>query len=151
MSTEHPGALRMLARLYRDAGDLERAERMYGALLLLACGRRPQSAEEDPERPSRSEVMINLYWILLKREQRGRADEMLASAFEAARRSEFEARKLEQVLPRGGRSRALPARARGELAQSDLQGKERAAVLSDMAELYGGPLDRPEDAFRALL
>src|SRR6185437_9700411 len=116
----------------------------------LAVRQKP-GAEDDPERPSRSEVMINLYWILLKREQRGRADEMLASAFEAARSREFEARRLEQVLRDAGdhalHLRALEAR----LAGGDLQGKERAAVLSDMAELYGGPLDRPEDAFRALL
>ena len=150
MSTEHPGALRMLAGLYRDAGDLERAERMFGALLLIAVRQKP-GTEEDLERPARSEVMINLYWILTKLGQQGRADEMLASAFEAARRSEFEARRLEAVL-HDVADHALYLRALEErLAQGELRGPARAAVLSDMAEVLGGPLDRPEDAFRALL
>src|SRR6185436_14811015 len=94
MSTEHAGALRMLAGLYREAADFARAERMYGALLLIALRQKP-GAEDDPERPARSEVMINLYWILARLQQTGRADEMLASAFEAAKRSEFEADRLE--------------------------------------------------------
>jgi tetratricopeptide (TPR) repeat protein len=154
MSTEHPGALRMLAGLYRDVGDLSRAERMFGALLLIAVRQKPGStsgAEDDPERPARTEVMINLHWILTKLGQQGRADEMLASAFEAARRSEFEAGRLEVAL-REASDHALYLRALEErLAQPELQGPARAAVLSDMAEVLGGPLDRPEDAFRALL
>ena len=150
MSTEHPGALRMLAGLYRDAGDLERAERMFGALLLIAVRQKP-GAEEDPERPARSEVMINLFWIFTKLNQKGRADEMLASAFEAARRSEFEARRLLQALREAG-DNALYLRALEErLSNGELTGPARAAVLSDMAELLGGPLDRPDDAFKALL
>jgi len=154
MSTEHPGALRMLAGLYRDAGDLERAERMFGALLLIALRQKTATegrVDEDPERPARSEVMINLYWILGKLKQQGRADEMLASAFEAARRSEFEAQRLEQVFREAG-DHALYLRALEErLGQSELKGAARAVVLSDMAEVLGGPLDRPEEAFRALL
>ncbi len=95
--------------------------------------------------------MINLYWILGKLKQQGRADEMLASAFEAARRSEFEARRLEQVFRESG-DHALYLRALEErLGQSELKGAARAVVLSDMAEVLGGPLDRPEEAFRALL
>jgi tetratricopeptide (TPR) repeat protein len=152
MSTEHAGALRMLAELYRDGGDLERAERMFGALLLIALRQKPPVAgEDDPDKPARSEVMINLHWILTKLKQQGRADEMLASAFEAARRSELEARRLEQALHDAG-DHALYLRAlEGRLEQADLAAAERAAVLSDIAEVLGGPLDRPEEAFRALL
>jgi tetratricopeptide (TPR) repeat protein len=150
MSTEHAGALRMLAELSRDSGDLVKAERMFGALLLTALRQKP-GTEDDPERPARSEVMINLYWILGKLQQQGRADEMLASAFEAARRSEVEARRLEDALRAAGDNalylRALEAR----LTSSDLAPADRATVLSNMAEVLGGPLDRPDDAFRALL
>jgi tetratricopeptide (TPR) repeat protein len=150
MSTEHAGALRMLADLYRSMGDLVRAERMFGALLLTALRQKP-GAEDDPERPARSEVMINLYWILGKLQQQGRADEMLASAFEAARRNEVEARRLEHALHEAGDHalylRALEAR----LADGSLPSAEHAGILSNMAEVLGGPLDRPDDAFRALL
>jgi tetratricopeptide (TPR) repeat protein len=150
MSPEHPGALRTLAGMYRDAGDLGRAERMYGALLLIAL-RQKAGGEDDPERPARSEVMINLHWILAKMAQQGRSDEMLASAFEAARRSEFEAKRLLSALREAG-DHALLLRALEErLARGDLDGPARAIVLSDMADALGGPLGRPEDAFRALL
>jgi tetratricopeptide (TPR) repeat protein len=150
MSPEHPGALRTLAGMYRDAGDLERAERMYGALLLIAL-RQKAGAEEDPERPARSEVMVNLHWILGKMGQQGRSDEMLASAFEAARRSEFEAKRLLSALRDAG-DHALLLRALEErLARGDLDAPARAAVLSDMAEALGGPLGKPEEAFKALL
>ena len=149
MSTEHPGALRMLAGLYREAGDLVRAERMYGALLLIALRQKP--GEDDAERPARSEVMINLHWILGKLGQQGRADEMLASAFEAARRSEFEAERLLVALREAG-DHALTLRALDErLTRGDLPAPARATVLSEMAEVLGGPLGRPDDAFRALL
>jgi tetratricopeptide (TPR) repeat protein len=150
MSTEHPGALRMLAGLYRDAGDLARAEKMYGALLLIALRQKP-GAEDDPERPARSEVMINLHWILKRLGQDGRSDEMLASAFEAARRSEFEARRLEQALRDAGDQALLFRALESRLERADLDAPARALVLSDMAEALGGPLNRPEDAFRALL
>ena len=156
MSAEHPGALRMLAGLYREAGDLVRAERMYGALLLIALRQKPgagpqAAAEDDAERPARSEVMVNLHWILGKLGQQGRADEMLASAFEAARRSEFEATRLLVALREAG-DHALTLRALDErLERGDLAAPARATVLSEMAEVLGGPLGRPDDAFRALL
>jgi tetratricopeptide (TPR) repeat protein len=150
MSTEHAGALRMLAGLYRDAADLVRAERMYGALLLIALRQKP-AAEEDLDRPARSEVMINLHWILGKLGQQGRADEMLSSAFEAARRSDFEAARLLVALREAG-DHALTLRALDErLSRGDLPAPARATVLSEMAEVLGGPLGRPDDAFRALL
>src|SRR5262249_30661675 len=61
ISTEHAGALRMLASLYRAAGDYTRAERTFGALLLIALrqkaepGKPGAQAEDDPDRPARSE------------------------------------------------------------------------------------------------
>lgn len=149
MSPEHPGALRMLAGLYRDAGDLARAERMYGALLLIALRQRPAS-DEDPDRPARSEVMINLHWILKRLEQSGRADEMLASAFEAAKRGDFEAERLEHALREAGDHALLLRALEARLARTE-HATARAEVLSDMADALAGPLDRPEEALRALL
>ena len=155
ISTEHAGALRLLAGLYRAAGDLPRAERMYGALLLIALRQKHDAKgaviDDDPERPARSEVMIALYAVLAELGQQGRADEMLASAFEAARLREFEAERLMIALREAG-SHALLHRALEErLGRGDLDAPARAALLSEMAEILGGPLARPDDAFRALL
>lgn len=151
ISTEHAGALRMLAGLYREAGDLARAERMYGALLLIALRHAKTGTEDDPDRPARSEVMVNLHWILGKLGQQGRSDEMLASAFEAAQRSEFEAERLVAALREAGDHALLHRALTERLGRTDLDAPARAATLSEMAELLGGPLARPEDAFRALL
>lgn len=161
ISTEHAGALRLLAGLYQAAGDLPRAERMYGALLLIALRQKPEAGlaragkggptEDDPDRPARSEVMINLHWILAKLGQQGRSDEMLASAFEAARLRDFEAERLVAALREAG-DHALLLRALHERLGSDgLDSAARAALLSETAEILGGPLARPDDAFRALL
>ncbi|MFT3772152.1 MAG: tetratricopeptide repeat protein [Minicystis sp.] len=151
ISTEHAGALRALAGLYRAAGDFTRAERMYGALLLIALRQSKTGAEDEAERPARSEVMINLHWILAKLGQQGRSDEMLASAFEAARRSEFEAERLFAALREAGDHALLHRAITERLARTDLDAPARAALLSETAELLGGPLARPEEAFRVLL
>ncbi|APR77772.1 Exonuclease SbcC [Minicystis rosea] len=151
ISTEHAGALRMLAGLYRAASDFTRAERMYGALLLIALRQAKPGVDEDPERPARSEVMINLHWILAKLSQQGRSDEMLASAFEAARRSEFEAERLLAALREAGDHTLLLRALTERLERTDLDASARAALLSETAEILGGPLARPEEAFRALL
>jgi predicted Zn-dependent protease len=150
MNPEHPGALRLLGAMYRDAGELERAERMFGALLLIAM-RNPAAGEATPEGPARSEAMIHLYEVLARLGQKPRAQEMLASAFEAAKTSDHEARRLEEAL-RGASDPVLLLRALElRLGRGDLEGAARAAVLAEMAEVLGGPLERHDEALTALL
>jgi len=149
MNPEHPGALRMLGAVYRDAGELERAERMFGALLLIAL-RRPQGAEA-PDGPARSEAMIHLHGVLGRLGQKARAEEMLASAFEAAKTSDHEARQLEQALRGAGDPALLLSALELRLDRGDLDGAARAGVLAEMAEVLAGPLARPDDALVALL
>ena len=149
MSGEHAGALRMLGGIYREAGELEKAERMYGALLLIALRQQPSGEEEAEGQPARSEVMINLHWILGRLGQAGRADEMLASAFDAARRSELEARRLEEALREAKDAKLLLRALEGRLERT--VGPARALVLGEIADALGGPLDRPAEAFKALL
>lgn len=150
MNPEHPGALRLLGAVYRDAGELERAERMFGALLLIAM-RNPTSAEASPDGPARSEAMIHLYGVLGKLGQKARAAEMLSSAFEAAKASDHEARRLEESL-RGADDPALLYRAlEMRLARIEHDGRARAEVLGEMADVLAGPLGRHDEALTALL
>lgn len=147
MNPEHPGALRLLGAVYRDAGELEKAERMFGALLLIAM-RNPQ-ADAAPDGPARSEAMILLHGVLDRLGQKARAQEMLASAFEAAKGSDHEARRLEEGLRTAGDPALLYHALELRLARSE--GAARAAVLAEMADVLAGPLGRHEEALGALL
>jgi lipopolysaccharide biosynthesis regulator YciM len=151
MNPEHPGALRLLGAVYRDTGDLERSARMFGALLLIAL-RQPQGegAPAAPDGPARSEAMILLHGVLDRLGQTARAEEMLASAFEAAKASDHEARQLERAL-RGAGSPALLLRALTlRLDRGDLDGPARAGAQSEMAEVLES-LGRHEEALAAIL
>ncbi|MEP7125121.1 MAG: tetratricopeptide repeat protein [Byssovorax sp.] len=148
MNPEHPGALRLLGAVYRDAGDLERSARMFGALLLIAL--RQPVGNEVAEAPARSEAMIHLHGVLSRLGQKDRAEEMLASAFEAAKSSDHEAQKLEQAL-RGAGDPALLLRALMlRIDRGDLDGAARAVAQSELADVLAG-LGRHEEALAALL
>lgn len=154
MNPEHPGALRLLGAVYRDTGDLERSARMFGALLLIAL-RQPHGdgaagAATIPDGPARSEAMIHLHGVLTRLGQTDRAEEMLASAFEAAKSSDHEARQLEQAL-RGAGDPALLLRALMlRLERGDLDGAARAQAQSELADVLGD-VGRHEEALAALL
>jgi thioredoxin-like negative regulator of GroEL len=148
MNPEHPGALRLLGAVYRDTGDLERSARMFGALLLIAL--RQPAGGEVAEAPARSEAMIHLHGVLTRLGQKDRAEEMLASAFEAAKTSDHEAQKLEQAL-RGAGDPALLLRALMlRIDRDDLDGPARAVAQSELADVLAG-LGRHEEALAALL
>ena len=154
MNPEHPGALRLLGAVYRDTGDLELSARMFGALLLIAlrqpAGSSAVDAPATPEAPARSEAMIHLHGVLARLGQKDRAEEMLASAFEAAKTSDHEAQKLEQAL-RGAGDPALLLRALMlRVERGDLDGPARAVARSELADVLAG-LGRHEEALAALL
>lgn len=148
MNPEHPGALRLLGLVYRDAGELEKSERMFGALLLIAM-RSPQQAAASPDGPARSEAMILLHGVLGRLGQASRAEEMLSSAFEAAKSSDHEARRLEEGLRAAGDPELLFRALELRLARSE--GAARAEVLAEMADALAGPLGRHGEALGALL
>ncbi|MEB2324868.1 MAG: hypothetical protein OZ921_20310, partial [Sorangiineae bacterium] len=139
----HPGILRALAALALEEGELERAERMYRALLLV-LGR---GARDDG--PSRVEALLDLGRIAETKGDAVRAVEFVESAFEAALESVAEARTLEAALRRRGRrellGRALEARLSGELEPRDA-----AQVLAELAALHAEQGGDQSDAKRAL-
>ena len=124
----HAGILHALARLAFEEGELERAERMYRALLLV-LGR-----GADTDGPSRAEALLDLSEIAAKKDDAVRASEFVESALEAALENAHEARRLEQALRRSGRhellTRALEARLAG-----DLEPTEAARILADLVML----------------
>jgi tetratricopeptide (TPR) repeat protein len=125
----HPSILEMLARTALDQGELDRAERMYRALLLVAV------KEGDPNPPSRSEALYALGDVATRRGDSLRAEEFTASAFEAASENPREARALELTLKARGRSADLVRVLELRINQG-LQPNEALRVLSDLAEIH---------------
>ncbi|MEZ4293438.1 MAG: hypothetical protein R3B70_00555 [Polyangiaceae bacterium] len=149
MNPEHPGALRLLGEVYGDAGQLEMAERMFGALLLIAM-RNPQD-NGATDGPARSEAMLLMHGVLEKLGQKERAEEMLASAFEAAKTSDHEALRLEEGLRAAGDPELLLKALEMRLARTEDGSAARASALAEMAEVLAGPLGRPAEALDAIL
>ena len=103
----HPGILRQIARLAFQEQQLDRAEKMYRALLLV-LGREQATAEA-----SRAEALLDLSEIAALRDDDLRATEFVESAFEAAFDSQVEAEALERALRERGRTKPPGARCRG--------------------------------------
>lgn len=125
----HPGILQALARLAFEEGQLDRAERMYRALLLV-LGR-----GDDGEGPSRAEAMLDLSEIAVRRDDPIRATEYVESAFEAALESLAEAEALEAALRARGRTELL-ARALETRLSIAMLPEPAARALADLVALY---------------
>jgi tetratricopeptide (TPR) repeat protein len=147
MDMSNTSMLQLLGRLSREAGQLDKAERAYRALLLVA--RRSAGADEDLE-VGASEVLWELHLIADSRGDGDQAKELRQSALETAGQSDVEAQRLKD---------ALVERGEGDLALSVLEGRleaaedddSRATLLSDVAGVLDDVLGRPEDALdRAL-
>jgi tetratricopeptide (TPR) repeat protein len=133
----HPGITQLLASVAFRQGELDRAERMYRALLL--------TAGKDESGPGRTEALVALGEIAARRGDTARAGEFLESAFESALESEREADLLETALRAAGRPRDIarllevrltkklaPERAARALA-------ELSALKSEAGETAGFP------------
>jgi tetratricopeptide (TPR) repeat protein len=124
----HPSILEMLARTALEQGELDRAERMFRALLLVAG--------KDPQNPtSRAEALFSLGEVAEARGDGGRAEEFTESAFDAAAESPREAQALERALAKRKRPKLL-ARALELRLTDDLPVPEFARILGELAELH---------------
>lgn len=142
----HPGVFRLLGELARAAGQLDRAERAYRALLLIV--RRQAVAADDLPRPA--EVLLELYRIARDLGQHDRAAETLETAFEVAARSEPDALRFEAALRSAGEHEVLLRALRARL-EREREPAARAAALADTAALLDEHLGRPAEALDALL
>src|SRR5262249_15724167 len=110
----HPGILLALGREALDADDIDRAQRAFQALLLVA---------DAPIR--RWEILLELVDIAERRGESERAAEFRESAFEAARESTEETARFEEALrARGQQIRYIRAL---ETKMSSADGPAQAA------------------------
>ena len=63
----HPRIMQMLGRVAMEQGELERAERMFRSLMLVAA------RDDDPEAPSKTEALLSLSELSLRRGDEARA------------------------------------------------------------------------------
>jgi len=140
----HPGIMQMLGRVAMEQGELERAERMFRSLMLVV-GR-----DDDPEAPSKTEALLSLSELSMRRGDEARAQELIESAFEASSENGREALALEAALRHRGRhdllSRALLGRLEHVSSPSDA-----ASALADLVLLHAehlGGLDQRRESFR---
>lgn len=132
MNMGHAGVLQLLGELAHEAGQLERAERSYRALLLIV--RRQKPGEAGQLTVGQAEVLLQLYRLSQKLNQADRAKELLESAFEIAAQSDAEALKFEQALRALGDGELLLRSLEARLARAkDPEGQ--AGVLSELAGL----------------
>ena len=146
MDLGHVPALRMLAELSEEQGDLDRAERTYRSLLMLV--RRMKQDELDSIGPS--EIFYALSAIAASRDQASQADELLESAMEAATQNDAEAQRFQAVLRERGRVELLMRLldARTKLAQDDAA---LAEILDAKADALANALGKPQEALATRL
>ena len=134
-----------LAELAREAGQLERAERAYRALLLIVRERpatiAPASGAASAIGPA--EVLMQLSWIAAELGQHDKAQERCESALEALAKNDADAQRTQA---------AVLARADHQLLRRVLETRlsaaaspqRRAQVLFEYGALLAGPFgDRP--------
>jgi golgin subfamily B member 1 len=140
----HPGIMQMLARVAFKQGELDRAERMYRALLLTA-GR-----DDDPESPGKTEALVSLSEIAAQRGDDLRAGEFIESAFEAALENPKEATVLDQALRSRGRYDLLGRLLEARLSQG-ASPEETAEILANLASAHAEGLGGLEPVRASLL
>ncbi len=140
----HPGIMQMLGRVAMEQGDYERAERMFRSLMLVV-GR-----DDDPEAPSKTEALLSLSELSVRRGDEARAQELVESAFEASSENGREALALEAALRNRGRHDLLARALQGRLEQV-LSPAEAASALADLVILHAehlGGLEENKGSFR---
>jgi tetratricopeptide (TPR) repeat protein len=140
----HPGIMQTLGRVAMEQGEFDRAERMFRSLMLVV-GR-----DEDPEAASKTEALLSLSELSLRRGDEARAQELIESAFEASSESGREAVALEAALRNRGRHDLLARALQGRL-EHVLSPAEAASALADLVVLHAehlGGLETNKGDFR---
>jgi tetratricopeptide (TPR) repeat protein len=140
----HPAISALLASLAFRRGELDRAERMYRALLLTA-GR-----DEQKGGPGRTEALVALSEIATRRGDAGRAQEFLESAFEAALENPREAQLYEAALRAGGKDADLARLLEARLG-AGLGAEAAALALGELVELRKRAGQGPDAVRNAIL
>lgn len=147
MDSGNPTIMRTLAELSREAGELDRAERAYRALLLQV---RRQAEEGQGHVIGAATVLVELSSIAAERGQAEQAEELVESALEALAADDAQAPGLQRTLTERGEHALLLRVLQTRLHHLE-GGRRRADVLADLATLYEGPQGEPGKALDARL
>ncbi len=147
MDTSNTAIQRELAEMARAAGQLDRAERTYRALLLVV---RRTPPGDDINTVGPSEVLFELHKLAAQRGEDDQAKELLESAMESAVQSDAGVRRLRRSLIAHGEGQRLIEVLEKRLAMNP-EAQSQASLLGDMAEALDLQLNRPEDALDALI
>ena len=148
MDGTRPIIQRMLGEAALQAGQLERAESAYRALLLLV--RRQQQSPDDPNAVGASEVQYELHRISKARGDEEQANELFESALETAVQNPDEVRRLTRTLLDHGEPE-LALRALERTIDGTDDEAALASLLSQAAAVLAGSLDRADDAVDRVL
>jgi tetratricopeptide (TPR) repeat protein len=141
MDRAHVGILHELGALAQEAGELERAERAYRALLMIVR----KAAAEGGAQVGVAEVLYQLHGIASVQGQKEKAAELLESAVQAAVQSESETARLKALLLERGEPALLIRVFELRLSQVN-EPRLEAEVLSDLADVFERGLGKVEEA-----
>jgi tetratricopeptide (TPR) repeat protein len=147
MDVSNAAIQKELAEMARSAGQMDKSERTYRALLLVVR-RTPPGDDEAAVGPS--EVLFELHKLAASRGEADQAKELLQSAIEAAIQSDTEVRRLRRSLLAHGEGVRLLEVLEKRLATNP-EPQSQARLLADMAEALDGHLDRKPEALDALI
>ncbi len=148
MHPTHPVILYDLGRSAVLAGELDLAESTYRTLL-LALHHAMEDVEDDrTTAPHRAEVFVELSEVALRKDESGRAADLVDSAVDAALEGGEDPKRIEAPLRERNRV-ALLARAIERRVERAATLASRAVALAELAELWTERLGRsPELAAR---
>jgi tetratricopeptide (TPR) repeat protein len=147
MDVSNAAIQKELAELARAAGQVDKSERTYRALLLVV---RRQPPGDDENAVGASEVLFELHKLAAIRGEREQAKELLESAMETAVQSDAEVRRLRRSLSDPNEAELLLSVLERRLATNP-EPHSQARLLSDMAEALDGQLGRHDAALDALI
>jgi tetratricopeptide (TPR) repeat protein len=147
MDVSNAAIQKELAEMARGAGQLDKAERTYRALLLVV---RRTPPGDDEAAVGASEVLFELHKLAASRGEADQAKELLASAIETAIQSDAEVRRLRRSLLEHNEGARLIEVLEKRLATNP-EAESQARLLSDMADALDTKLGRSDDALDALI
>jgi tetratricopeptide (TPR) repeat protein len=146
MDVSNASIQKELAEMARTAGQLDKAERTYRALLLVV---RRAPPGEDEAAVGASEVLFELHKLAAQRGEADQAKELLESAMEAAIQSDAEVRRLRRSLIAHDEVELLLAVLEKRLGTNP-EPHSKARLLSDLAEALD-QLGRGNEALESLI
>jgi tetratricopeptide (TPR) repeat protein len=146
MDANNTGVFLDLGRLARQAGQLDRAERAYRALLMLVR----RQTDESVDAVGIPEVQFELSRLAAARHEHGQARELLESAIAGATQNDLETLRFVRAL-RDREEFELSRRVLEERLAAVTEPSDRAPLLVALGDVLADGLGRPSEALEAWL